>query len=78
MVSIGHLLNSGWTKKAAARCGPPRISYVLAGGLISPDQFIGLKEEFRWNRDGELLGGLKIDDQYKLGQSLTTVSGLEL
>ncbi len=78
MVSIGYLLNSGWTKKAAARCGPPLISYVLAGRLISPDQFIGPKEEFRWNRDGELLGGLKIDDQYKLGQRLELVSGLEL
>jgi len=72
------LLNSGWTKKAAARCGPPLISYALAGRLISPDQFIGPKEEFRWNREAKLFDGLKIDDQYKLFQRVTAVSGLEL
>ncbi len=34
---------------------------------ISLDQFIGLKEHFRWDPEAKLLGGLKIDDQFKLG-----------
>ena len=33
-----------------------------------PDQYIGLKQDFRWDREAGLLGGLKIDDQLELGR----------
>ena len=41
------------------------IGRIIHRGLL--DQFIRSIEHLRWNRNADLLGGLKIDDQFKLG-----------
>ncbi len=54
-------------KQTEAWCGPPLIIYLFPNRTISLDHFIGPIQNGRRNRDPERLGGLKIDDQFKLG-----------